>query len=255
MCLIVIAWRTHARFPCLIAANRDEMHQRPTAPAHWWTDHPGILAGRDLSAGGTWLGMTRSGRFAALTNYRDPEQRRPEAPSRGALVTSFLDSSASVAEGLQHLRRVGADYNGFNLIFSDGARLGVYESVRGEGRELGPGIFGLSNHLLDTPWPKVTNLKSRLLDVLDDWTDEKAVLALMRDEQPAPDEHLPRTGISLDWERLLSSAFIRAPDYGTRSTTLVRIDADRRVCFDEWSWDPAGAETGRVSQRFTIAPI
>ncbi len=118
--------------------------------------------------------MTRSGRFAALTNYRDPEQRRPEAPSRGALVTSFLDSGASVAEGLQHLRRVGADYNGFNLIFSDGERLGVYESVRGEGRELGPGIFGLSNHLLDTPWPKVTNLKSRLLDVLDDWTDEKA---------------------------------------------------------------------------------
>ncbi len=94
--------------------------------------------------------------------------------------------------------------------------------MRGEGRELGPGIFGLSNHLLDTPWPKVTNLKSRLLDVLDDWTDEKAVLALMRDDQPAPDEHLPRTGISLDWERLLSSAFIRAPDYGTRSTTLIQ---------------------------------
>ncbi len=255
MCLIVIAWRTHVRFPCLIAANRDEMHERPTAPARWWTDHPDILAGRDLSAGGTWIGITRSGRFAALTNYRDPEQRRPEAPSRGVLVTSFLKSSASVAEGLQRLRRIGADYNGFNLIFSDGARLGVYESVRGEGRELGPGIFGLSNHLLDTPWPKVTNLKSRLLDVLDDWTDEKAVLALMRDERPAPDEHLPRTGIGLEWERLLSSAFIRAPDYGTRSTTLIRIDADRRVCFDEWSWDPAGAETGRVAQRFTIAPI
>ena len=127
--------------------------------------------------------------------------------------------------------------------------------MRGEGRELGPGIFGLSNHLLDTPWPKVTNLKSRLLDVLDDWTDEKAVLALMRDERPALDEHLPRTGISLEWERLMSSAFIRAPDYGTRSTTLIRIDAHRRVCFDEWSWDPAGTETGRVSQRFTIVPI
>ncbi len=255
MCLIVIAWRTHARFPCLVAANRDEVHERPTAPAHWWTDHPDILAGRDLSAGGTWIGVTRAGRFAALTNYRDPEQKRPEAPSRGALVTAFLDSSACVAEGLQHLRRVGADYNGFNLLFSDGERLGVYESVRGEGRELGPGIFGLSNHLLDTPWPKVTTLKSRLLDVLDDWTDEKAVLALMRDEQPAPDEHLPRTGISLEWERLLSSAFIRAPDYGTRSTTLIRIDAGRHVCFDEWSWDPAGEQTGRVSQRFTITPI
>jgi uncharacterized protein with NRDE domain len=231
------------------------MHERPTAPAHWWTDHPNILAGRDLSAGGTWIGMTRTGRFAALTNYREPAQRRPEAPSRGTLVTSFLESTSSVTESLRHLRQVGHDYNGFNLIFSDAERLGIYESVRGEGRELGPGIFGLSNHLLDTPWPKVTNLKSRLLDVLNDWTDEKAVLALMRDEQPAPDEQLPRTGISPEWERLLSSAFIRAPDYGTRSTTLIRVDEGRQVCFDEWSWDPAGAKIGRISQRFAIIPI
>jgi uncharacterized protein with NRDE domain len=145
MCLIVIVWRAHAEYPCFVAANRDEMHARPTAPAHWWADRPAILAGRDLLAGGTWLGITRAGRFAAVTNYRDPMQRRADAQSRGSLVTWFLNSSTSVPESVEHFRRVGADYNGFTLIFSDGERLGVYESMRSEGRELGPGVYGLSN--------------------------------------------------------------------------------------------------------------
>src|SRR5580698_2610610 len=145
MCLILIAWRSTAEFPCVIAANRDEFHARAAEPAHWWTAaaDPPILAGRDLQAGGTWLGLTRAGRFAALTNYRDPEQRRADAPSRGALVAALLDSGASVAESLEHLRGVGGHYNGFNVIFSDGQRLGIYESVQGAGRELGPGIYGL----------------------------------------------------------------------------------------------------------------
>ena len=151
MCLVLVVWRVHPRYPCLVAANRDEFHARPATPAGWWPVHPAILAGRDLEAGGTWLGMTRTGRFAALTNYRDPEQRRAQVPSRGGLVTSLLESGASVADSLAYLRGVGTDYNGFNLIFSDGERLGIYESVRGCGRELGPGIYGLSNHLLDTP--------------------------------------------------------------------------------------------------------
>ncbi len=252
MCLIVIAWRAHTEIPSLVAANRDEYHARPTAAAHWWTDRTDILAGRDLVAGGTWIGITRSGRFAAVTNYRDPAAGRPDAPSRGSLVRSFLESSASVADGLATLRKVGADYNGFSLLFSDGERLGVYENVRGEGRELGPGVFGLSNHLLDTPWPKVTIAKSQLLDALRDGVDTQSVLAFLRDETPAPDEQLPRTGVDLQTERLLSSVFIRSADYGTRSSTLISIDRSRRVRFDEWSWDGAGAEAGRVSLRFDL---
>jgi uncharacterized protein with NRDE domain len=195
--------------------------------------------------------MTRSGRFAALTNYRDPQQRRSIAPSRGTLVTFLLESGASVAEGLAYLHEVGAQYNGFNLIFSDGQRLGIYESVRGAGRELGPGIYGLSNHLLDTPWPKVQNAKSRLAAVMEA-PDTVSVLALLRDDRPAPDEQLPRTGVSLEWERLLSSAFIRASDYGTRCSTIVRVDTRGRTCFDEWSWDASGAQVNRASLQFEL---
>jgi uncharacterized protein with NRDE domain len=257
MCLILIAWRADRDHPCVVAANRDEFHARPAAAAEWWSERPQILAGRDLEAGGTWLGITRSGRFAALTNYRDPEQlrtRKPRAgaPSRGALVTSMLESNASVAEGLTHLREVGANYNGFNLIFSDGDRLGVYESVLGTGRELEPGIYGLSNHLLDTPWPKVQHAKSRLEQALLDRADTGPLLELLRDDRPAPDDQLPGTGVSLEWERLLSSAFVRAPDYGTRCSTIIRIDARGRAYFDEWSWNSAGEDIGRASLRFEL---
>jgi uncharacterized protein with NRDE domain len=252
MCLVLVVWRAHPLYPCLVAANRDEFHARPAARAEWWPDHPHILAGRDLEAGGTWLGVTRAGRFAALTNYRDPEQRRAAVPSRGALVTSMLESGASVAEGLTHLRAVGRDYNGFNLIFSDGERLGIYESVRGDGRELGPGIYGLSNHLLDTPWPKVQNAKTRMQAALSDLTDTAPLLDLLRDDRAASDAQLPRTGVSLDWERLLSSAFVRARDYGTRCSTIIRIEHQGRAYFDEWSWDSVGSDIGRTSLQFVL---
>jgi uncharacterized protein with NRDE domain len=252
MCLILIAWQGHAKHRCVIAANRDELHSRPTAAAQWWPSQPPILAGRDLSAGGTWLGLARTGRFAALTNYRGTTERRADAPSRGALVTSILTSVDSVALTLEYLRSVSADYNGFNLLFSDGERLAVYESMRGAGRELEPGIYGLSNDLLDTPWPKVQTAKSRLSQALSNLETTDAVLALLRDDSIAPDDQLPRTGVSLEWERLLSSAFVRAPDYGTRCSTVVRIDEMRRACFDEWTWDAAGAEIGTVSLRFDL---
>ena len=252
MCLVLVVWRVHRAYPCLVAANRDEFHARPTARAAWWPDHPEILAGRDLQAGGTWLGITRTGRFAALTNYRDPEQRRVDAPSRGALVTAMLESGASVAEGLAYLREVGAHYNGFNLIFSDGERLGIYESVLGSGRELGPGIYGLSNHLLDTPWPKVQNAKTRLEAALLGLADTAPLLDLLRDDRPASDAELPRTGVSLEWERLLSSAFVRAPDYGTRCSTIIRIDAQGRTYFEEWSWNSVGADIGRTKLQFAL---
>jgi uncharacterized protein with NRDE domain len=252
MCLVLVAWRGHPQIPCVIAANRDEFHARPAAPAHWWQTEPPILAGQDLEAGGTWLGITRRGRFAALTNYRDPELRRTGTPSRGSLVTSILQSDGTIMQILDHLRRVGADYNGFNVIFSDGQRLGIYESVRGDGRELGPGIYGLSNHLLDTPWPKVRRAKTRLSEALSALSDTRAALALLRDQEPAPDEQLPRTGVSLEWERLMSSAFVRAADYGTRCSTLLRIDQRRHACFDEWTWDAAGEQTGVATFQFQL---
>jgi uncharacterized protein with NRDE domain len=252
MCLVLIAWQGAAKYPCVIAANRDELHSRPAAAAHWWPSRPPILAGQDLSAGGTWLGLTRTGRFAALTNYRDPELRRPGTPSRGTLVASLLMSSDPVERSLEHLRSIGASYNGFSVLFSDGERLAIYESARGSGRVLGAGIYGLSNHLLDTPWPKVQMAKSRLSRALADLQTTDALLALLRDEAPAPDDQLPRTGVSLEWERLLSSAFIRAPDYGTRCSTVLRIDESRRACFDEWTWDAAGTPAGAVSLQFEL---
>jgi uncharacterized protein with NRDE domain len=250
MCLILIAWRSTPEFPLVIAANRDEFHARAAEPAHWWPSEPKILAGRDLQAGGTWLGMTRSGRFAALTNYRDPEQRRPNTPSRGMLVTSILDSADNTLEVLQRLQQQGASYNGFNVLFSDGERLGIYESMSGAGRELGPGIYGLSNHLLDTPWPKVQAAKSRLSAALADLPDTHSALALLRDAELAPDHSLPQTGMDVEWERLLSSAFIRSPTYGTRCSTVVNVDRAGHACFEEWTWDTSGRETGRVQHQF-----
>jgi uncharacterized protein with NRDE domain len=262
MCLVLIAWRADPDHPCVVAANRDEFHARPTARADWWQDNPRILAGRDLEAGGTWLGLTRTGRFAALTNYRDPDRLRAAvsgvaapgvaAPSRGLLVTTLLESDGSVADGLTYLREVGANYNPFNLIFSDGQRLGIYESVLGRGRELGPGIYGLSNHLLDTPWPKVQSAKSRLEAALLGLTGTAPLLALLRDDMPASDEQLPQTGVGLEWERLLSSAFVRAPDYGTRSSTIIRIDPRGRAYFEEWSWDSLGSDIGRICLQFEL---
>ena len=253
MCLILVVWRAHPRYPFVLAANRDEFHARAAAPAAWWTDgEPAILAGRDLEAGGTWLGMQRSGRFAALTNYRDPALIRTGVPSRGELVTEVLRSGESVPAILAHLHDVGGRYNAFNMIFSDGERLGIYESVRDRGRELEAGLYGLSNHLLDTPWPKVRLAKSPLAAALEDPDDDAGFLRLLRDDTPAPDGELPQTGITLEWERMVSSAFVRARDYGTRCSTLVRIGADGQARLDEWSWDPQGLQTGRVTHPFRV---
>jgi uncharacterized protein with NRDE domain len=169
-----------------------------------------------------------------------------------ALVADILRSRDSTSGILERLREVGADYNGFNVMFSDGERLAVYESTLREGRELAPGIYGLSNHLLDTPWPKVQNAKSALSTALRLLPDTSAALALLRDDRPAPDELLPRTGLTQEWERLVSSAFIRADDYGTRCSTVISIDRGGGASFEEWTWSAAGAEEGRKSYRFQV---
>jgi uncharacterized protein with NRDE domain len=252
MCLILVAWRVHADYPLLLAANRDEFHARAAAPVSWWQD-PKILAGRDLTAGGTWLGVARDGRFAALTNYRDPTFAQRDAPSRGELVPAMLASTLPVELRLQQLRRTAGQYNGFNLIFSDAERLAVFESVPGNGRVLGPGVYGLSNHLLDTPWPKLRHAKSALGAAMARLPDEGPLLELLRDERRADDAQLPRTGVSIEWERLLSSAFIRSPEYGTRCSSILLIDRHGGVRFSEWSWDESGTLSSQVEHRFEIA--
>jgi uncharacterized protein with NRDE domain len=248
MCLVLLAWRVHPDYPLVLAANRDEYYARAAAPARWWDEPAGLLAGRDLDAGGTWLGMTRDARFAVLTNYRDPGRVHRPAPSRGVLVPETLAQAEPIEATLARLAHEGGRYNGFNLLFSDGERLGVYESVSGTGRELPSGVYGLSNHLLDTPWPKVRAAKSRLTAALTRLPGEESLLDLLRDDRPAADDELPRTGLSLEWERLLSSAFIHGPGYGTRCSTIVLLDRRGRIHFEERSWDEAGMPGG--SARF-----
>jgi uncharacterized protein with NRDE domain len=252
MCLILTAWQVHPDYPVVMAANRDEFHRRPTAAADWWRDRQGILAGRDLEAGGTWLGVTRSGVIAALTNYRDPAQHKPHAPSRGGLVLEMLESKASMTARLAQLQSVSERYAGFNLLMTDGRELGVFESVPATGRMLDAGIYGLSNHLLDTPWPKVQRAKSQLAQALRSLPDDTALLGLLRDDRVPRDEELPRTGVSLEWERLLSSAFIVDDNYGTRSSTILTVDRNGQVGFGEWSWRADGTLGGEVRHRFQI---
>lgn len=234
MCILFIAYREHPRYPLIVLANRDEFYDRPTAPAARWEDHPQITAGRDMVGGGTWLGVTDSGRFAAVTNYRDPS--RPEGSvTRGRLVSDFLIGEMTVEKYFERVAAESENYSGFNLVASDDQDLYYFSNASGDGpRKLDRGVYGLSNHLLDTPWPKVSSGLSAFRRWID--TDEISTAAgfeLLGDETLAADENLPDTGIGLDKERLLSSIFIRSPVYGTRSSTVVRIDRDGRVELDE----------------------
>lgn len=255
MCLILLGWRVHPDFPLVVAANRDEHHQRATAPAGFWPDHPQVLAGRDLVGGGTWMGVTRGGRFAALTNFRNPAHMRPEAPSRGPLVSGFLKGTTAPLDYLAQLAPHGGDYNGFNLLVGDGETLAWYSNVGGEMRALEPGVYGLSNELLDTPWPKVRQAKSDLSRALSDLPDDLGLLHLLRDDRTYADDLLPRTGVSLELERMLSAAFIRSTDqrYGTRSSTVLLQDKQGAVCFDEQQWKADGSAGERRRFRFRLS--
>jgi len=238
MCLILFAYRIHPHYRLLVAANRDEFYARPTAPMAFWEEAPDLLAGRDLAAGGTWLGVTRQGRFAAITNYRDPRNVRPDVPSRGALVSGYLQSQESARDYLNGLIPKASDYNGFNLLLGDAEGLYYYSNQDGAPRVLSPGLYGLSNHLLDTPWPKVERGRRRLSALLAQQPDPSPenLLQLLEDRTPVPDEALPRTGVSLDWERTLSPMFIESPDYGTRSSTVLRLAARGAVHVMEKTW-------------------
>ncbi len=250
MCLILLAWQVHPGYPLVVAANRDEFFARPTAPAEFWTDAPQLLAGRDLEAGGTWMGITRNGRFAALTNYRDSTQNRSNAPSRGGLVADFLTGSERPQDYLQRIEASGKERNGYNLLVSNGENLWWSSNMGGAAQQLEPGVYGVSNHLLDTPWPKVGAGKTALTQALDRLPDDQALFELLQDDGIHPDEHLPQTGIPLDWERLLSSAFVKSPDYGTRSSTVLCVGNDGWTVVDEQTWLPDAQRGQRVRYRF-----
>lgn len=228
MCLIVFAWRVVQGMPLIAAANRDEFLDRPTAPAMAWDDCPQIYAGRDLQAGGTWMGITQPGRFAAITNIRAPSEKRTDAPSRGNLVANFLSSNMSPRSYIDAIRDATEEYNGFNLLVGDREQL-IWFSNRGDddvrnGQTLAPGIYGISNALLDTPWPKVVRTKAQFASLLCQRAPEEAYFDMLFDTtRAASDCRLPKTGIDIELERLLSAPYIEAPDYGTRASTLVRI--------------------------------
>ncbi|MDX2246154.1 MAG: NRDE family protein [Bacteroidia bacterium] len=237
MCLILFGYRVHPQYELIIAANRDEFYERPTLRAGWWEENPSLLAGKDLKAGGTWLGLSKNGRFSAITNFREPFNIKPDAPSRGALVTDFLAGDQFVMPYQNELRAKAADYNGFNLLTYDGENLGWF-SNRGElGILLTPGIYGLSNHLLDTAWPKVRRGKQDLSQIISPQMeiDTEALFFMMENETRAPDHELPQTGVSPEWEKILSAMCIKSPSYGTRVTTVILLDKKGKVFFEERS--------------------
>lgn len=232
MCLILFAYRAHPDYPLILAANRDEFYARPALPLGWWQDAPEVLAGRDLAAGGTWAGITRSGRFAAITNYRDPATFRRDAPSRGALVGDFLRGDDRAPAYLAGVVAGGIAYNGYNLLVADPADgLWYHGSRDGAPRAVAPGVHGLSNALLDTPWPKVRRGTAGLAALLAGGgrPDVEALFALLADTTRPPESELPATGVSPEWERLLSPAWIVSPDYGTRCTLVLLWRADGAI--------------------------
>jgi uncharacterized protein with NRDE domain len=251
MCLAVVALDAHPRFALVMAANRDEYHARPASAAAWWDAT--LLAGRDLEAGGTWLGMTRAGRFALLTNVREPHRIDRSAPSRGALVPAVLTDPSPVPDALAIARERGARHNGFNLI-AGSADAAAWTSNRAERVvELAPGVHGLSNALLDAPWPKVVRTEAAMSAwLVNAHDDPEALFAALADRTIAPDAALPSTGVPLEWERRLSAAFIVSENYGTRNSTVVTIDRAGHVRFVERSFDARGALCGEVDHRFEV---
>jgi uncharacterized protein with NRDE domain len=238
MCLIFISINNHPTYKLIIAANRDEFYNRKTAAADFWEDKPNILGGRDLEACGTWMAMTKTGKVGMITNYRDPKSINPKAPSRGELVSDYLENSTQGLAYLNSIESKAKEYNGFNLIVGTEDELWYLSNYKKGVERLRPGLYGLSNHLLETPWPKIIRGKERLAPILNEKViDVKNVFEVLYDSQQAIDEELPDTGIGLERERMLSSMFIKSPNYGSRCSTVVLIDHQNRVQLTERVYD------------------
>ncbi len=258
MCLVVVALDAHPRYALVIAANRDEFHSREALPAHWGERPPfaGVLAGRDLDAGGTWLGIRRDGRWALLTNVREGRGRNnPAAPSRGVLVPAILNDRGTPVAAMRTVMRNAESYNGFNLLAGDAGSAAWASNRSNETRAITAGVHGLSNALLDTPWPKLARTRAKVAEwAAHDDNDLTPVFAALSDRSRPPDEALPSTGVPIEWERLLSAPFIVSEDYGTRCSTVLAIERGGSARFIERTFDRRGEPTGQVDVAFAVAP-
>ena len=252
MCILFIAKKQRKDYPLIISANRDEFYDRPTQSSHIWCSHPPIFAGKDLKAGGTWMGVTRGGRIAALTNIRKPDSDSNSARSRGELVVDYLLSQHSDSDYQQQLTQQSGQYNGFNLLYGNWKNLKVFNNHAQQHESLTDGVHGLSNATLNAPWPKV----SRGVGALSEYCSgsstltEDALFSLLRDATQAPDEMLPDTGIDKAWEKTLSPIFIQSPDYGTRSSTLLLVRRDGSASWFERTFNHEGKQVGQASALF-----
>jgi len=248
MCLLVLAWQAHPRYPLVVAANRDEYHERPAAPLAKWPEPPGILAGRDLRAAGSWLGIDPARRFGVVTNFRELQRARPAAPSRGGLIPQYLAGGEGARQFFARLEARAQEYSGFNLLLGDAGSL-WYGSNRAVplARELPPGVYGLSNELLDTPWPKLVRVKARFQEWLAQPRASAAGLfALLADrtQSAESDAALPTGGLPREWERTLSAPFVVHPLYGTRCSTVALLEPGGALYLAERRFDSAGAPSG-----------
>lgn len=259
MCLILFSYKLHADYQLILAANRDEFYNRPTASLNYWSGHPDVLAGRDLKGNGTWLGITRSGRLAAITNYREPAAHMENAPSRGILIRDFLTGDASPEHYLKAVSKKGKAYNGFNLIAGDPSGLYYYSNRATRVRRLQPGLYGISNHLIDTAWPKIQRGKGLLKRQLNgrEKIDIEKIWELLADRSLPADKALPDTGVGLQWERILAPLFISSPDYGTRSSSIVLMENSGQITFMERTYFNTSDAAGNgktVSHSFKLNP-
>jgi uncharacterized protein with NRDE domain len=254
MCLILFSIKSHPEYKLVLVGNRDEYHDRPSAPAAFWDEAPHLLAGKDLLAGGTWFGVTKSGRLAGVSNYREANSLKKDAPSRGRLVSQFLLTGVSPRTYLDNIIKDAHRYNGFNLILGRKDEIFWY-SNRGKGiRKLSPGIYGLSNHLLDTPWPKVVRGKDQLARLISQniLPEPEEFFAMLGDRTVDSDRELPDTGVGLERERMLSPIFISSPGYGTRSSTILLIDRNDLVTFMERTFNRETTHASTVRYDFQI---
>lgn len=254
MCLLLIGFQAHSDFKLIVGQNRDEFYDRPASGATFWNSEPELLAGKDLKTGGTWLGITKGGRIAAITNYREPFDHCKDAPSRGILVRDYLLSDRTPSEHMTILRDAAHHHNGFNLIFGDQDGLYYYSNKGDKGRSLSPGLYGLSNHFLDSQWPKVRKGKKALADILsrEKKPDPEKLFEILTDRSSPDDQALPVTGVGLEWERILSPIFVSSDTYGTRCSTVILIDYQGNVTFVERSFTPSSYHLKTAMFEFKI---
>lgn len=258
MCIYFVAYRVVPEYPVIIAANRDELFSRPSKSVEWWPPEAKILAGRDMEQGGTWFGINKKGFWAGLTNFRDPQAFCKERLSRGEIVAEFLRQKAGEVDYLKTLDKKSEQYNSFNLLLGSVKSFYYYSNREKKIRSLKPGVYGLCNHLLDTPWPKIERGKRRFIEALTLKSRphmSQAFSELLLDSVMPNDELLPNTGVSLEWERILSSIFVDSPDYGTRAMTLLWMSEKGEVWLEEKSRQGQQRSWKKVEYNFLSTPV